>query len=411
MNQNKEQKILSKNSKFLIASHYLFKFGDVLSELFINIFLFKYSGSITIFLLFNAIVFGLWGVTEFATGSFLKNKSRIVLFRASFLFFLVGYLLTLVFKYDTVHYFWLIAIFIGLGRGFQYGPYELLKFDLTSPKNRSVYERTTWMVLYTVAFIAPLISGYVIIHTAGGYFNIFALTCVLFAISFILSFFIIKNHVIKDYAGKYQPFVFLKKALKIPDLRNLYISQFTGSIAGETIGYFLGIVMLAFALDEFTLSTVKAVASVASIIGGFIFGYVLQKHYQRNIMLSAIIGVALSLLFFAGFNYWVFIIFSVVGSLASSVATPGGSVITMDLINKHKLIDYRIEMRSVGALFTGVTGRFVGYFLIFFLAKNMHDPIQVRNVFIIFSLIGLVPAYFFTRIKMNFDKLRDYKCD
>jgi len=404
-----EQKILSKNSLLLLASHYLFKFGDILSELFINLFLFKYSGSVTIFLLFNAIVFGLWGLLEFLLGGIIKNKSRLFLYRTSLLFFLIGYLLTLILKYETINYFWLIAIFIGLGRGFQYGSYETLKFDFTSPKNRSQYSKYAWIILYTIAFIAPLISGYTIVNTSGGYFNIFAFTCTFFVLSFIASFFLVKNNIIKDYSGKYQPFAFFKKALKIPDLRNLYISQFTSSIAGETIGYFLGIVMLSFALDEFSLSTVKAAASIASVIGGFYFGYVLPKHYFRNMKISAIFGVLLTFLFFIGINFWTFMAFSIIGALTSGFADPAGDVVTMDLVNKHKLIKYRVEMRSAGALFTGVTGRFVGYFLIFLLAKNVHDPIQVRNTFLIFSLIGLIPVYFFTRIKMNFDKLRDYK--
>ncbi len=407
---SKEKEVISRNAKFLLLSHYLFKFGDVLSELFINLFLFKFSDSIVPFLLFNTISFGLWGVTEFSIGGFIKNKSRLLFYRLSLLIFIIAYSLTLLLQYDTIKYFWIIAIFIGLGRGFQYVSYETLKFDLTSIKNRHKYSSIAWMLLYFIAFVAPLISGYLIINTSGSYFNVFGLTSIMFLVSFILSFFLVKNKIIKKYSGAYKPFSFLKKAMKIPDLRNLYTSWFWSGVTHETKGYFLGIVMLVFAFNEFTISTVKAFSSLACVVGGFLFGLVLVKYYTRNIKIAAVISAFIPIVFFININYWTFLIFGVVGALARSFMEPAMGVITLNLINKHKIPKQRVELRSAGAIFS-VFGRYLGYILIFLLAKNISDPFSVKITFFALSLTILIAIYYFTKIKIDPKKLKDYRSD
>ncbi|WP_155987846.1 MFS transporter [Gorillibacterium massiliense] len=178
-------KRLSKDAVTSLFIHFFFQFGSSMSGVFMNLYLWRLTESLTINGIYNIINF-CCGPFGFAIGGWLaKKRDRMVTYRVGLALVALFYLVVIIVREGLVDYYPLFAIFAGLGGGFYWVGYLTLTYDVSTEKNRIRYMGFNTIFFTTAGLIGPALAGFVIAHSSGlsGYIAIFASSFVMFFIA------------------------------------------------------------------------------------------------------------------------------------------------------------------------------------------------------------------------------------
>lgn len=178
--------------KLLLLIHGLLTLGIGLSNIFVNIYLWRISKDLQVLALFNLFLFSIVPITFVFAGWVARNYDRLWCIRIGVIIHTLFYLIILVIKQDTVKYVIPLGMFKGIGVGFYHLAEHILVFDLTKDKNRDYFNGINGFIAAFFGMVAPFISGLIIKQMVDlqGYMVIFTITVALFVGVEILSFFI-----------------------------------------------------------------------------------------------------------------------------------------------------------------------------------------------------------------------------
>jgi MFS transporter, YQGE family, putative transporter len=183
---------LPERAQSLIWMIALYDFTFALSNVFINVFLFRGNDDWSVVINFNIVQF-FFVMVSFVIGGYLANRHRYLLsYQLGFLFTAVLYLMVLLWREGSVNHPGLLGVLSGLGMGFYYLGQHALTLEMTDSKNRDYFFSVQLFLSSIVRVVAPALSGWIIAffqwkqlqlseaYASMGYYLVFGLTLAIY---------------------------------------------------------------------------------------------------------------------------------------------------------------------------------------------------------------------------------------
>lgn len=369
-----------------------------LSNMFVNIFLFKVSQNLYEVAMFNFVSYVVWMPTFLFAGILSKKIDRKLCLIIGTILQLVFYLFIIVLGKTSVHMVIPMGLIFGLGSGFYWLSVNVLTVDYTNDSNRDWFNALNGIFHSISQMIGPLTAGWIVVMFPGftGYKTIFALSFFFFLASMILTFFLPnkKEKILFDYKS-------MVGMYRNKEWRNIAYVFTCLAFRDGVLSFIIWIWVYMVTKSEGLLGNYAFVTTAFSVITFYIIGRFGRQEQKWGFIVWGSVLLSLSILTLV---YQVNYITLLVYGLASAICTPFFQIpfntLSLNSISKFdgngKL---RIEMVVSRELALSV-GRIpsVGcVMLIYVLSKNPEEVIPYFLAFII--LIGLTSIYF----------LREYK--
>ena len=327
--------IIGKNAKQLLLSNILFRSGTLVSQIFLNIFLFKNTWDIQLIALFNIIllIMNLVSMNIFARIVKKGYRNIIHVFALLWLSCVYG---TLVLLGDSItNYYQILAVFIGLFSGMYWIVYNSNEFDLTHNKNRWNYQWLKKSFKTLSAIIVPSIIGSII---GINYLWYWYQSAFILGIVFLLSSACIGIVTIEYQEGnRYSIISAVKKLIHSKDLVKINInsSLLWFSLSNPLIETIIPLLLFSYGVTEMKLGFLVSSFAFLTVITSYLYGkFIWYKHYKIAYILSGcvyMISVGI-LIFFP--TYWYIILFSSLLTMLFSFMDIPQSVLSANKFNE-----------------------------------------------------------------------------
>ncbi|WP_432402032.1 MFS transporter [Wukongibacter sp. M2B1] len=187
---------MSKKAKILLLISGLFTLSMGLSNVFVNIFLWKKSNDFIIIAKYNLMHYIFLPASYIAAGWISKRKNGILSLRLGIGFFILFFMSILLLKNDLVKYIYPIGILYGIAAGFYWLAFQVLAFDFTSLNNRDTFNGLNGCICGVASAIAPFTGAYIIEKNQNsfGYVIVFAISLSLFVVLILISLTLHSEH-------------------------------------------------------------------------------------------------------------------------------------------------------------------------------------------------------------------------
>lgn len=153
---------MSKKAKILLLISGLFTLSMGLSNVFVNIFLWKKSNDFIIIAKYNLMHYIFLPFSYIAAGWLSKRKNGVLALRFGIGFFILFFMSILLVKNDIVKYIYPIGILYGIAAGFYWLAFQVLAFDFTATNNRDTFNGFNGSICGIASAIAPFTGAYII---------------------------------------------------------------------------------------------------------------------------------------------------------------------------------------------------------------------------------------------------------
>ncbi|TCK98569.1 YQGE family putative transporter [Natranaerovirga hydrolytica] len=183
---------MSKKAITLLIINGLFALSIGLSNVFVNIFLWKKTNDFILIAFYNLMSYSFALFAFILAGFIAKKKSGTWSLRIGVALFVLFFLLMFVFKKEVPNYAYYFGMLFGSASGFYWLSFHILSFDFTSLTNRDTYNGFNGAIVGVSNAIAPLFASYIIDRNEEfiGYSIIFGISLFLFLLLTLISFFI-----------------------------------------------------------------------------------------------------------------------------------------------------------------------------------------------------------------------------
>lgn len=187
---------LSKKAKILLLISALFTLAIGLSNVFVNIFLWKKSNDFVLIAKYNLMHYFFVPITFIFAGWISKRKNGIWPLRLGIAIFAAFFGLILLLENSILSYVYSLGILFGIASGFYWLAFHVLSFDFTSMENRDTFNGFNGCMIGIAGAAAPFAAGYIIKRGGNsvGYTIVFAASLVLFVILIFVSMFLCSEH-------------------------------------------------------------------------------------------------------------------------------------------------------------------------------------------------------------------------
>lgn len=222
---------MSKEAKIILVISVLFTLAMGLSNIFVNIFLWKKSNNFVVIALYNLMHYIFVPIAFIAGGWLSKKKNGVWSLRLGIIFFIIFFGLTLYIKNNILSFIYPLGILFGIASGFYWLAYQVLSFDCTTEGNRDTFNGFNGCVGGGANALAPLLGGY-IIQKAGnttGYTIVFACSLILFVILILVSLLLKTKHYVDKldighiWGSRHSDWAKFRKAIATWGLRDVVI--------------------------------------------------------------------------------------------------------------------------------------------------------------------------------------------
>jgi len=391
--------------KRLLISHNFMYAARYFFEVFMSIYIWKETQDLVLVAWFN-IAYLMSHTIFFSLFSGYVKKGRVHFPRkVGLIGFAISYLVIYLLGDKAITYAIPIAFAVGLFNGLYWISYQILRFDLTSQKNRGNYTGLESGTKIGVEIIMPVLGGFIITmdYFGLGYANLFLLGSLLYLISFFIgnvSFPIHKTsriHIRKTW----------NLMIKNSDIRKAMWSFFVGTFSrgGSLPRLLIPLLIFDVLRNEFHLGGWLSFFSVIAIIFTIGFGrYADYKHYKNYLTLGGVIYfiLILSLIFFPSF--YVYILLGILLKIVFNLVAIPKRVISENLINTiEDYPNHRIEYIVIREWFNIAFGRVGSYVILLFVAGIAVE--QLKYALIVIGLAVLVEVYLLRSIKLDLTKV------
>ncbi|MCK0471582.1 MFS transporter [Halalkalibacter sp. APA_J-10(15)] len=188
--QIRKEKRLSKQAVLTLVNHTIFQFGNSLSLIFINLYLWRLTESLMVNGLFNVTAIMAQAVTTLLIGRLAKRKGHLVMYRYGIFLTAAFYLCVIATRESMVEYFVWFALIRGMAQSTYWLSYFTLAHEVSNNENRHRYLGWNQALMGVANLIGPAVAGYVISFQDGllGYTIVFTFAFVMFILATIGSF-------------------------------------------------------------------------------------------------------------------------------------------------------------------------------------------------------------------------------
>ncbi|MBN2753970.1 MAG: MFS transporter [Candidatus Goldbacteria bacterium] len=315
----------------LIGITVLFTIAVVLSDVFVNIYIWRLKNNYASLSLYMLSTYAVVPFIFYANGFIARKLDRVSIYRIGIIFYAAFYLCVLVLNQKVTDYLILLGVLKGLAMGFYWFGYHVLTFDYTSPQNRDRFYSITSVASGITSLLAPPVAGYMIVKLGGytGYYFIFITSALLF-ISAILMSSSLKSEPV-DHPYKIKDLIFTRDK----KWRGVLIAYFFLA-ARDAITMFLFAVLLVKVTDsEFTFGRITILFSAVSITTAYLLGKISKPvHREKLILYGAIIQFAASLVLLVKIDFIFLVIQGLLFPIGDNLIRIPISAYSMDVISE-----------------------------------------------------------------------------
>jgi YQGE family putative transporter len=294
-----EEKKLSRDAVISLVIHSFFTFGASMSGVFLNLYLWRLTHSLTVTGNYNMVLYAMVPVGFALGGWIIKKKDRMVAYRIGIGLTAIFYLIVSFVQGKLVDYYVVFAVFNGIANAFYWAGYLTLMYDVSNEQNRIRYLALN-MIVFTAATLAgPALAGFIIRLEDGlrGYTLVFSIAFLMFLLATITSLKIktVRGHH-KAYYLKFTGILMKKNREWVKSL-----FSFFGFGLLQGIMLFLPTILLFKVLPrEDIVGYLGAMYSSVSIVTGIFISKYARTDKVRLYMLLSTIGFAVGASFLLG---------------------------------------------------------------------------------------------------------------
>ncbi len=277
---------MSKKAKLLLTVSALFTLAMGISNVFLNILLWKESKNFIVLAKYNLMQYIFLPITFIFAGWLSKRKNGIWSLRLGILSFIILFGLILLFEDKISNFVLLFGVLYGVAAGFYWLAFHVLSFDFTSTKNRDTYNGYNGSIAGICGAIAPISSAYIINKNflGMGYTIVFSISLSLFVVLILVSLLIkaeyygSKINYKKVFGSNSQDWSLLRKGLFMWGFRDVII------------GFLIIVLVFKSTGSEWSVGTFSLIASVISSVA-----YVVEQKLvkPKSRLKSMLIGAIL----------------------------------------------------------------------------------------------------------------------
>ena len=277
-------------AKKLLISNIFFRAGNIITKIFVNIYILKSTWDLRIVAGFSLMLlfFHLFSYTLFSwlVKYGYKNISHIF----SIFGTVTIYLFFVFFPEQIGEYALYIGWVIWFFSGIYWCVFNNHQFDLTLPKNRGNFEWLKKSLRTVVTLIVPILAGSIITlnYLWFGYQSVFLLGALFYFISWVLG---IVNIDVTSTSG-FTPMKLLREMNVHKDIWKYIIMLFLISFALSLplIEVIFPLIFYTRWIEELWIGLFVSGISIISIFASYIFGkFVHYKYYKRSFITSGLI--------------------------------------------------------------------------------------------------------------------------
>ncbi|OIJ14663.1 MFS transporter [Anaerobacillus alkalilacustris] len=182
-----KEKRLSRQAIITLSNHGIFQFGNSLSNIFVNLYLWRLTNDLWINGAYNLITLLAAPLATILIGKIAKQKDRLIIYRLGIFLTAIFYLCILLAMERMVDYFYLFALLKGVSTSFYWLGHFTLMYDFSTNNNRHRYLGFNMIVNNISQLTGPALAGLIIGIWADltGYGIVFGLAFVMFFVASI----------------------------------------------------------------------------------------------------------------------------------------------------------------------------------------------------------------------------------
>ncbi|HET7579803.1 MAG TPA: MFS transporter [Bacillales bacterium] len=366
---------ISKDLILLLVVGGLYFLSIALSNTFVNVYLWKQSGSFQEIALYNLAIVIMQPLTFILAGKWAKRIDRVIVLRLGVSFLSVFFITVLLLGDHAGRYIFLLGGLLGIGFGFYWLAFNVLTFEITEPETRDFFNGFQGLLSSLAGMIGPISAGAIIasMEKFTGYKTIFSLSLGFFCLAVVLSFFLKRRRAKGNFS-------FRRIIAERKNSRNwkavLHAHFFQGLREG-TFAFVIVLWVFITTKSALALGTFGLVQSAVSFGAYYLATRLIKKKYRKKAILAGgiiLYGAVFLILFHL--SYPLLILYAVVIALGYPILLVPYMSLTFDVIGKSwKAAEMRIEYIVVRELYYNA-GRVLSI-LAFFLLVTFFDQQKV----------------------------------
>ncbi|MET3684267.1 YQGE family putative transporter [Alkalibacillus flavidus] len=331
------------NLQLLLLIGFLYTLGIFLSNIFVNIFLWKQSEDIEVVAVYNLLI----AITQTATyllfGKWAKQIDRVLILRIGIALISLFFISVLAFGDHAATYNYVLGFLLGAGYGFFWLAYNVLTFEVTEPYTRDFFNSTLGMLQSFSGMIGPITAGAIITLLDGysGYLTIFFISLLLFVLAIVFSFFMERREVNERYRLR----VALEERQQNDSWRQLLYAHFFQGTREGVFLFLVGLIVFIGTTSELTVGIYNFIYALTSLIAYRIVAkYVTPYNRLRFITVGAVtLYLSVFWLLQSDLPYEFYVYGAIIGIMFPLFYAPFMSI-SYDVIGEaYDVKEYRIE--------------------------------------------------------------------
>ncbi|QCJ43478.1 MFS transporter [Bacillus sp. S3] len=386
---------LTKDLSLLLIIGGLYSLSVALSNTFVNIYLWKQTGSYADLALYNLSIVVLQPLTFILAGRWAKKIDRVIVLRIGVIFLALFYLAVLMTGTNAAAYLLLLGSLLGIGYGFYWLAYNVLTFEITEPETRDFFNGFLGTLTSAGGMIGPIAAGIIItrFEKFTGYTIIFGTSLALFALAVFMSFSLKP----RPAAGRYCFKRILDERKVNENWRLVTNAHFFQGLREGTFLFIISVFVYISTGSEMALGTFGLINSGISFVAYYLASRMIKKNYRKKaILIGGLILYAAVLLIVWDLNFVKLLIYAAMIAIAYPLLLVPYQSTTYDVIGTGwKAAEMRIEYIVVREIFLNI-GRIVSI-LAFLAAVTWFNETSSIPILLLFLGAGHSLIYLFIK--------------
>lgn len=391
---------ITKDLILLLVVGGLYSLSIALSNTFVNVYLWKQSGSYLDLAIYNLAVVVMQPITFLLAGRLAKKIDRVIVLRIGVIFLALFFIAVLFFGEKADDYLVILGGLLGIGYGFYWLAFNVLTFEITEPETRDFFNGFMGALSSSGGIIGPITAGFIITRFTSntGYTIIFAISLVLFSAAVVTSFFLQR----RPSSGQYLFVKVFQERKRNKNWKLITNAHLLQGIREGTFVFVISVYLFIATKNELALGTYGMIhAGTAFIMYSIATKFIKKDKRKKVMMVGGVILYAAIFLIFNDPTYIRLLIYGVVIGIAYPLMLVPYSSITYDVIGKSRdAAEMRIEYVVVKELFLN-SGRVISIIL-FIIAINLINPTTaIPALLLIFGIGHTLAALLLQKLELN----------
>lgn len=391
---------ITKDLILLLVVGGLYSLSIALSNTFVNVYLWKQSGSYLDLAIYNLAVVVMQPITFLLAGRLAKKIDRVIVLRIGVIFLALFFIAVLFFGEKADDYLVILGGLLGIGYGFYWLAFNVLTFEITEPETRDFFNGFMGALSSSGGIIGPITAGFIITRFTSntGYTIIFAISLVLFSAAVVTSFFLQR----RPSSGQYLFVKVFQERKRNKNWKLITNAHLLQGIREGTFVFVISVYLFIATKNELALGTYGMIhAGTAFIMYSIATKFIKKDKRKKVMMVGGVILYAAIFLIFIDPTYIRLLIYGVVIGMAYPLMLVPYSSITYDVIGKSRdAAEMRIEYVVVKELFLN-SGRVISIIL-FIIAINLINPTTaIPALLLIFGIGHTLAALLLQKLELN----------